>query len=247
VDDGVRIRLEGRLEIVERAAALLELSLPDLRSGQWAFVGHVLDEVDGGQVAAATSAVRAMARTEPELWRAVKRIERARGKVHRTIAAIAARRGLPAGRPRELLDTLASDRVLFETKLTSQFNSMLIPIFGLLALATFITWHHPEGWIAPALIGAFLTVLALVHSGSRYILLTRDRLVVDGTATPIDEIRVVQTDGQAYDRPWPYVMHVRTTGLPRIIRLPWIPPELVDALAECGVEVRRYEWPLEGW
>jgi hypothetical protein len=247
VDPGVRIRLEGRLETVERACQLLELAVPDVRNGQWAYVGHVLDEVDCAQVAAATGAVRAMARSEAALSGTVRRIDRARDRFERAIEAEAARRGVDEPSARQQVERLAADQVLFETKLTSPLNALLVPMAGLVALATVVTWHYPEGWIAPALIGLFLGILALTHSGSCFILVTRDRLVVDGVATPISQIRVVQTDGKAGDRPWPYVLHIGTTAFPRMIRLPWIPQEMIAALADCGVEIRRYEWPYDGW
>jgi hypothetical protein len=246
VDPGVRIRLEGRLETVERTCQLLELALPDVRSGLWAYVGHVLDEADDAQVAVATGTVRTMAKTETALSRTVRRVDRARGCFERAVAAEAARRGVPPGSVRQQIDRLIADRVLFEAQLKSPFNSLLLPLAGVLGLATVVAWHHPVGWIAPALLAVFLGAVALAHSGSRFVLVTRDRLVVDGEVTPIAEIRVVETDGEAGDRPWPYVLHIGTRALPRIIRLPWIPQELVDAFAACGVEIRRYEWPFDG-
>jgi hypothetical protein len=237
-----RIRLEGKLDAVENALARLKLAVADVKAGRWSAVGAVLDEVDGAELAVATRAVRAMASTEPQLERALRRLANAREALERSVAARAQRLGIPAGPAAQQVRTLIDDAVVFEQWLENPARivaRLLLP--PALCIAAIVSWSWQPLCVVPVvLLGAQLF-------GKTFVRVSRDRLVIDGASLPVRELKRAHTRYARAGSPFgTFTLYLETQTTWHTFYLPWIPQQLIDALAARGVPSQRYEWPFEG-
>jgi len=246
VESDARIRLEGRLETVERLAGLFEVVPAYVRDRQWAVAQRALEQLASAESSAAIAAVRKMAGEFPELGILLGRLERARFRAERAVRAAARTRGVIDVDARAELGQLLADEVLYEARLRSPLSGLMVPLYGLIAVAGLLTWHDSAAWVGVLMLAAFVTALGLVHGGSVFVLVTKDRLVVNRLIVPLDRVVRIQTDCLERYRPWQYVLGIRTERSSHSARLPWIPQELVSALAEAGVAIDRFEWPYGG-
>jgi hypothetical protein len=234
-----RIRLEGRLEIVEQGTLEAIWALDGLKRNEWRGAARALDT----KRADAVAAVRAMARVEPSLDRVLTRFERAHRRLGRAVAARAAARGLPVEPPRDQLRRLIEDDVLFEADLHTPMLGLAVPLYGVVLLMGVCLWPEHFGWIPPAVLAGFLATLSVLYGGTTTVLVTRDRLVVGRHVVRIADLRRVTTDSTYSPRP--SVLWLETTSHVRRATLPWIPEQMIDALATRGVAIERHDWPYD--
>jgi hypothetical protein len=232
-----RIRLEGKLDAVENAEARLKLAVADVKAGRWPAVAALLNDVDGAELACATRAVRAMASTEPQLARALRRLANAREALERSVAARAQLLGIPAGPAPQQVRTLIDDAVIFEQWLENPARiiaRLLLP--PALCFAALVSWSWQPLCVVP------IVLLCAQLFGKTFVRVSRDRLVIDGASLPVRELKRAHT---RYVSPG-FTLYLETQTTWHAFHLPWIPQQLIDALAAHGVPSQRYEWPFEG-
>jgi hypothetical protein len=234
-----RIRLEGQLEEVERAAAVLELALPPARLGSWTRVKIALDTVGVPQVWRAVRATREMAKTEPELAPVLRRLDATRIAIADAVHAAARKRAFAPGTVGQELDRLAADEVLYEAQLRNPRSTVVVPILFFLVAVSIAASHSPGaavGVLAVALLISFGLVPFLF---STHVLLTRQALIIGGRSVRTADVRRVELRVAETRGATPYLIRVELKGNALVDRLPDAPLELDAALLKVGIETER--------
>jgi hypothetical protein len=234
-----RIRLEGQLEEIERAAAVLELALPPAKKGSWGPVKIAYDTVGVPSVWRAVQATREMAKAEPELETVLRRHDAARIAIADAVHAAARKRALPSATVRQELDRLAADEVLYEARLRSPSSSLVFPfvgVFAVMLIAAPVPIRIVLAVVAAAVTFFFGLVPFLL---STHVLLTRETLIIGMRSVRTADIRRVVLRSGFAQSSTPYLITVELTGGSLEDRLPEAPLELDAALRRLHIETQR--------
>jgi hypothetical protein len=236
-----RIRLEGKLEELERATFAVETALASARRGHWAVVLRGLEEAGTKDVSEAVEAARKLAPLEPELERPLKRLDQARVKLANLIGARATERGLPIASLRTRVQMLIDEPVLFDRRLTTPGVGFMAVMFGGLLAFPLVT--APQHVLCPvAFFAIFMAIVFVPHFFGVRVRVARHAVVIGREVAPIAElVRVRLSRSWRKTNPYDVEMVMKT----RILRarLPWVPQELCEAIESLGVEVERGD----GW
>jgi hypothetical protein len=228
-----RIRLEGRLEQLERATAAIEGSMASLRNGEIGVVQCVLDDIGTPELREATERVREMSKTEPELRAALRRLDRARVALANAVRRLARARGVPAMPVQEQVKRLIAEPLLWEDTVKSDWAPFTLTVAGTAFMCLFTQAFTVHVWAA-ALVGSTVFVAAMAYLFRRtHIVLTRAALVVDDQAFPLEEIERVRFEPAIRSPMCRMVVRLRIGSVS--VSLPEIPEGLPEALRSAGV------------
>jgi hypothetical protein len=234
-----RIRLEGKLEELERTITVLEGALPAVKNGNWPAARAALDTVATPDVRGALQAARAMAKNEPELDGMLRRIDGVRIALVDTIHAAARSRALPSMTVRQELERLVADEVVYEARLRNPPVAVYFPLGFFFMVTVFATKAAP-GAVLPLLAVFGLIAIGLVPFAiSTTVLITKEALIIDGKPIRIAEIRRVELQSVNPRLARPYVLRVERVDGVREVRLPEVPWELDAALRRLGIATER--------
>jgi hypothetical protein len=234
-----RIRLEGQLEEVERAAAVLELALPPAKKGAWGPVKIAYDTVGVPSVWRAVQATREMAKAEPELETVLRRHDASRIAIADAVHAAARKRAIPSATVRQELDRLAADEILYEARLRNSSSTLAIPflfIIGLILVAA----PDPIRIVFVVVAASVVLFFGLVpYLLSTRVLLTRETLIIGMRSVRTANIRRVELRATRPQSAMPYDIKVELNQGALEDQLPDAPLELDAALRRLDIETQR--------
>jgi hypothetical protein len=235
-----RIRLEGKLEEIERTTAMLDTALTSARNGQWATVLLAFDDTARPQVSTAVEAAQKLVKVDRELVAPLRQFERARTRLDAFVQERARKRGMQSDSLRKLVEMLRDEDLRFDEYVRSLWAVLWMVQLGLLTVAG-IVFAPPILFLA--LFATFFTLPGLL--GKR-VVVTGRTLTIGKTVVPITDI--VRVRFSLSPRPGSFsrcVAVIETRGGTVEARLPRVPIEAVDALKSLRIEVERRDqwWP----
>jgi hypothetical protein len=237
-----RIRLEGRLEELERATRALELARPQVQRGNWPSAQAALAELASPRLVDATGQAQALTRAEPELVAVLRRVQTAREGLVRAIEAKARDHGIAAASVEAKLEALAAQKVLFERE-GSRGGVFAILFLVSFALAVTLGLAVSGPAAAAPFILAGICVFGWLYGRAPCIVVAQDVLVIDGTATPIADIERATLQPGLLKGTQTLTLRLKHGSIGFSLSI--APDGLVAALKSLGIEISRHEqwWP----
>jgi hypothetical protein len=234
-----RIRLEGRLEELERATRALELARPQVKQGHWQAAKDALGELVGASLAEARGQALTLARSEPELTGVLRRMDTAGLRLVEAVHRKAKANGVTGSSAAAELDALAAQQVLFERQLRSPW-ALFMPFFAVCVVGIGAAFAAKGAWPALPFISTFVGLFTWQYVRAPHVLVAKDVVVVNGRATPTAEVeRVLFAPGFLKDT---HQMTLRLKIGSVGFTLPTLPDALVGALRSVGLEVTHRQW-----
>jgi hypothetical protein len=229
-----RIRLEGRLEVLEGATRALADARALVKQGNWPAAKAALQEAAGPRVVEATGQAQSLALTEAELLNVLRRLDAARRQLIAAVDREARARGVGTASAEAKLDALLAQQVLFEAELRSGW-AIVVPFFALPALGIAAMAASKGAWVAVPFVLAFVGLFSWQYARAPRVVVAQDVIVVGGRATAVTEIeRVTFQPGFLKDT---FQMTLRLRHGSVGFTLPTLPGELVEAVRALGLEV----------
>jgi len=237
-----RIRLEGRLEQIERATAVLESTLPSIRRGAVDVAQRVLDETSTPEVWAAVRRARELSDEEPELKPILAKLDRVKVKLADTVHALARARGVPPSSVRREVEKLLEAPVVYESRLFNHAAFFVVPIAGTWLLFVITAMVTQDAWGPLPMFAGFGILMLWSVARTTKVVVTQEALVVNGAVTPVSTIERVSFESTC-SRQTRYRMVVRLHHGSLSYELPTSPGDLLRALTRVGVAVeQRGSW-----
>lgn len=232
VDRSLRIRLEGRVEQLERAIAAWEEAVSSAKHGDFTKAAQMLDR---GEVSAPPS-------SDPGLLNLAAKQNELRRELESLVQARLGMFGVPAIDLARGAEWLTTEPVRYEHhRLTLAFFRVLLPLVFFLFPLTGLTLLT-GGPVAVALLAACVVpALGFVvrHYGRSDVVLTDRRMLVDGRTIELEGVkRVVFV--KKLDRQWPSPVRIEFRSDRRVFEVAPIrhsPDELRNAFIRMGLEV----------
>jgi hypothetical protein len=234
-----RIRLEGKLEEVERAAAVLELALPPAKMGSWVPVKIALDTVGVPRVWRAVRAARELAKTETELQTVLGRLDGVRIKLADAVHAAARQRAIPTATVRQELNQLAADAVLYEAQLRNSWGLAAVPFLFVYGVILFGALHARAAVLPVIGMALFMSIGLVPFLFSTRVLVTRQTLIIGKRAVRTADVQHVVIRSTGRRTATPYDIRVELAQGALEDQLPDAPLELDAALRKLGIETER--------
>jgi hypothetical protein len=231
----MRIRLEGRLEEVERAAAALETGLEHSEQGHFTLLREAL-KLDTSE---ARTHVAKLAPREYELQVLLRRWERLHARVARTVSKRARIMGVPEVPLQGALDALAAERVAYEEVVRNR--AVWLPIVAL-AVMSVLALKHTHQLMVVAVYAAvgFFAVLSHVMAAARVIVTDR-RLIIGANRVPLVDVRCLIIERMRRRSARPFLLTVQLRNGSRLEqRMPHVPRAFVKTMEAAGVEVTQH-------
>ncbi|MBK7860804.1 MAG: hypothetical protein IPJ65_19820 [Archangiaceae bacterium] len=237
-----RIRLEGRLETVEGAAARLRAGLEAARRHDYELLRSAVERLESAEVEDARVAVAKLSEAEPALRATVSGMNALLAQVDRVVQKRLRALGMaPSTRLKGLVD-LCDDPVVYGSgrrPLLSALARVLVPTGAAGAIIASSANHRQLGlWF----IAAPLVVVFAMTTGRltpMNVTVTRKRLVLKDVSVPLSAISGVSFASQTMRRsstPIVFTVDLHDGGV-LSQALPRVDPVLVQVLRDAGVTV----------
>ncbi len=183
-----RVRLEGRLEVVEGAVRRLNeatalLAQPDTRE-----IIDLVRSASSPEVIEAQRAVHAMAEAEQGLWSVLKQVKNARARLDAAITSRLSRLKLSASSQDEALALIAEEPILYEMTPSHVWPAITVSLLALFWCFSGVGLGAELELKLTALGAAGLWFVMSLYRRSNQALVTPKRLLIGDASFPLSEL-----------------------------------------------------------
>lgn len=231
-----RIRLEGRLEVLERAVATMREAIVRARRDEFSLLGEAM----ALNVDEARDQIARLAPHDPELEQLQRTWVSLQVEAQRVVRARARLMKVPAQPLKQAVESLRAEPVLYEDVARPPLAWLAPTVFLLMTAIEVTAMQSPAPLLMHGSVGVYLAIRWWLSPTLR---VTRLRVFVGEQVFELADLKGVEIERLFVrsTRPWRLTASLRS-GVRVEVRIPDAPLAFTDALHRVGVPISRKDW-----